>query len=263
MKFSEIEQFIGAGGYQINMPIARIPKWLEDMKNEIGLELNPDFQRGHVWTKAQQSAYIEFLLRGGESGRIIYFNCPSWMGRGDKDYPLQCVDGLQRLTAVTRFLNNKIKAFGHLLREYDGDIPTRIDLLFNINSLQTRAEVLKWYLEFNSGGTVHSEAELNKVRSLLLAETHDEKPSDNEVFTLEDVMNLLISDGFVFESFARYLIDEHECVQHGEMTERFVNLLHDAGYDIICTNPIDLRFIVRPIGGGLAWMSKTDIRKTL
>jgi hypothetical protein len=27
--------------------------------------------------------------------------------------------------------------------------------------------VLKWYLEFNSGGTVHTEAELNKVRKMI------------------------------------------------------------------------------------------------
>ena len=27
-----------------------------------GLILNPDFQRGHIWTEEQQTAYIEYLL---------------------------------------------------------------------------------------------------------------------------------------------------------------------------------------------------------
>lgn len=167
MKFSDIKPFIVAGEYQINIPLYRLQNWLKGMDDDLGIELNPDFQRGHVWTEEQQIAYIEFLLRGGESGRIIYFNCPSWYGDTDKDYPLQCVDGLQRLTAVTRFLNDEISAFGYKLSEYDSKVPTRFDLLININCLQTRAEVLDWYLQFNSGGTVHSEEELNRVRKLL------------------------------------------------------------------------------------------------
>ena len=30
-------------------------------REEMGLELNPDFQRGHVWTEQQQIAFLEYL----------------------------------------------------------------------------------------------------------------------------------------------------------------------------------------------------------
>lgn len=38
---------------------------------------------------------------------------------------------------------------------------------FIINDLQTEEEVLNWYLEMNSGGTVHTKEELDKVKHLL------------------------------------------------------------------------------------------------
>jgi len=40
-----------------------------------------------------------------------------------------------------------------------------------MNDLKTRAEVLQWYIEFNAGGTPHTEAEINRVRELLKKET--------------------------------------------------------------------------------------------
>ena len=167
VKFGDIPQFIEAGEYQINMPISHIKKWLEETEKDLGIDLNPDFQRGYVWTEEQQIAYMEFLFKGGITGRVIYFNCPTWSGNTNVEYPLQCVDGLQRLTAILAFLDDKIKVFGQLYSEYSGKVPTRFDVLININSLQTRREVLEWYLQFNSGGTIHSEEELNRVRKLL------------------------------------------------------------------------------------------------
>jgi len=36
-----------------------------------------------------------------------------------------------------------------------------------VNNLKTRKEVLQWYIEFNSGGTVHTDAEIQRVKKLL------------------------------------------------------------------------------------------------
>ena len=70
-----------------------------------------------------------------------------------------CVDGLQRLTSLRKFLNNELKVFGYYLNEFEDAmlLKKRYRLLININDLKTREEVLKWYIDFNSGGTVHSE----------------------------------------------------------------------------------------------------------
>lgn len=168
-KFKDIPQLINVGSYQINMPleyiIDKIKKWEED--EYYGLQLIPDFQRGHVWTEEQQIAYIEYLLKGGKSARIIYFNMPSWMDKSRTDYDdFVCVDGLQRLTAVIKFMNNELKVFGSYYNEFEDNL-RNIDLLFNINNLQTKKEVLQWYIEFNSGGTPHSNEEIERVKNML------------------------------------------------------------------------------------------------
>jgi len=37
----------------------------------------------------------------------------------------------------------------------------------NVNNLKTKAEVLRWYLEMNTGGVVHTQDEVDKARALL------------------------------------------------------------------------------------------------
>ena len=144
---------------------------LEDKEAGLAiLEMNPDFQRGHVWSEEQQIAYVEFKLRGGSGANHVYFNCTGW----NSDYrgPYVLVDGLQRITAVLAFLNNEIKAFGYYLSEYED--PRKVtsgisdlNFIFNVNDLETYDEVLRWYLEMNEGGTPHTKQELDKVRTLL------------------------------------------------------------------------------------------------
>ena len=168
LRFRDIKPFTRESSYEVDVQLNYLEEHIRTYIDDYGLELNPDFQRGHVWTEAQQVAFVEFLLRGGKSGYDVYFNHDHWRmprgkGKGDS---FVCVDGLQRITACRKFVNNKIKAFGHYRREYT-DSPGLIRLRFHVNDLKTRAEVLTWYLEFNAGGTIHTEAELDRVRNLL------------------------------------------------------------------------------------------------
>lgn len=173
MKFSDIKPFILSGGYEIDVPLEHINRTLKDWEEDYGVELNPDFQRGHVWTESQQIAYMEYVLRGGVTARVIYFNSPVFGGNkaiGDLDNKLLCVDGLQRLTACLKFVNDELKVYGHYYSEYEDSPRMRQRLKFNVNSLGTRAEVLEWYIQFNEGGTVHTKEEINRVRELLRLE---------------------------------------------------------------------------------------------
>ncbi|MBT3123434.1 MULTISPECIES: DUF262 domain-containing protein [Bacillus] len=168
MKFKDIKQYIRSGGYAFDVGLRYLPETINNYINEYGLELNPDFQRGHVWSQDQQVKYLEYLLRGGRSGMDIYLNHPNWHSGGDGWFV--CVDGLQRITACLKFINNEIKVFGHYYSQFEDRVPLGFGLRFNINSLKTRAEVLEWYIQLNSGGTIHTEDEINRVRRLLLDE---------------------------------------------------------------------------------------------
>ncbi|MDH0348200.1 DUF262 domain-containing protein [Aeromonas dhakensis] len=152
---------------------------LAGYQENYGLNLNPDFQRGHVWTKAQRVAFIEGLYRGtvGESQRIIQFNAPYWgldKHEGDLPNEVQIVDGLQRLTTVRLYVADELKIFGGLRASDFNDSRYSVKmsnwrLRFNIHTFIWRHELLRYYLDINSGGTPHSKAELERVRALLKA----------------------------------------------------------------------------------------------
>lgn len=169
MKFKDIPQLTGDGKYKVDYEMRSIVRAIEDYIREDGLQLVPDFQRGHVWTEQQQINYIEFILRGGKTGRDFYFNHPQWMGSFKEGrMGFVCVDGLQRITALMRFVHNEIKAFGYYCSEYeDGLRQATGRFTVHINDLKTQREVLQWYLEMNSGGTPHSPEELNRIRSMI------------------------------------------------------------------------------------------------
>lgn len=166
MKFAEIKPFTETGSYNVNVSISHLKEWIDEQK-EYGLKLNPDFQRGNVWTEQQQISYVEYFLRGGKSGRDIYFNDPSWRLPAETDYDeFVCVDGLQRLTAMLKFVTNELEVFGCYYKDFLDKPSVLLSFRINVNDLQTKKEVLKWYLEMNSGGTPHSKEELVRVEAM-------------------------------------------------------------------------------------------------
>lgn len=170
-KFVNIPQFTTDGNYQIDVDLRRVPQWIKTEQKEANLQLNPVFQRGHVWNEKQQVSWLEFFLKGGKSGDVVYFNCPSWHHKvPDKNYnEYVCVDGLQRLTAICRFINNEIKVFGSYFSEYEDPIfLNRHTLKININDLKSEKEVMQWYVDMNSAGTQHSNEEIERVRQMIL-----------------------------------------------------------------------------------------------
>lgn len=79
LKFIDIPKFLtNRANYKIDVGFKYFADTIKNFVEEDGLILNPEFQRGHVWTEKQQSAYIEYVLKEGTSGKDIYFNKPSW-----------------------------------------------------------------------------------------------------------------------------------------------------------------------------------------
>ena len=172
MKFSDITQLTPCGNWACDFDLKGFVREIDRMVEEDGLQLIPDFQRGHVWTTEQQIAYVEFLLRGGITGRVVYLNNPNWNRPRNKTYTdFVCVDGLQRITAVCKYIKNQLPVFGCLYKDYEDSIRILNTMRINVNDLQSRKEVLQWYLDYNTGGTVHSDAEINRVKELLAHET--------------------------------------------------------------------------------------------
>lgn len=166
--FRLIPEYVREGSWQCDFEIDRVLPWLERQNEEkdYPIDLDPDFQRPYCWTEEQQIAWLEHILRGGRSGRVLYFNHPGW--QGDYGGTLVLVDGKQRIEALRRLMNNEIKIFGYYFNEYtDKPRGCSSTILINVNTLKTRKEVIDWYLQMNGGGTPHTKEELEKARKLM------------------------------------------------------------------------------------------------
>lgn len=150
-----------------------INEWLErEAQNvEHGVDLCPDFQRGHVWNEERQIKFIENVFRKivDDGGLTFRFNCPTW--REDKDGDLidqiVCIDGLQRLTSIKRFTNNEFSVCGYFFKDLPRRIKIReLNVFIQMYDFQNRKELLQFYLDVNFGGIPHTHAEFERVTAL-------------------------------------------------------------------------------------------------
>lgn len=175
MKYQDIPQFPHAS-YEVDVPWDGVERTLA-MYAETGLELDPVFQRGRVWTTKQQIDYLEYSLKGGRSARNIYFNCPNW--KHTHVGVMQLIDGQQRLYAVRQFMHDLIPVFGGYLASQLGKHPGMdIMLRFHVHEMDKESDVIHWYIGMNSGGTAHTQTEMNRaylcLESALDREAHEE-----------------------------------------------------------------------------------------
>lgn len=138
------------------------------------LILDPDYQRDHVWTPEQQTRFVEYIICGGEVSKTIYFNCPAYGGFLDAPNALvvELVDGKQRLQAVRQFMRGEVSVFGgHTIEDFEPRsrqiVIGKSKFKFRIAGLTNRADILRWYLAINFGGTAHTQAEFDRVNALL------------------------------------------------------------------------------------------------
>lgn len=166
LSFQDIPQFPKAA-YEVDVSWNYIEQQIEGFTKDFGLDLNPDFQRAHVWTEDQQRAYIEYIMQGGEVGKNITFNCPGWRSMA-KNGRMEIVDGKQRLEAVRKFLRNDLHVFGYKYLEFTGKLRiTTHGFKWRVCELNKRSDLLRLYLNINAGGTPHTDRELARVRRLL------------------------------------------------------------------------------------------------
>src|SRR4051812_40145121 len=96
-RFQDVPKFISHGSWECGFPLDRVLKQVAVWKDEYNLDIDPDFQRLHVWTEKQQIAWMEYLLSGGKTGRTLFFNCGAWNNSTTSDGDMVLVDGKQRL----------------------------------------------------------------------------------------------------------------------------------------------------------------------
>ena len=104
------------------------------------LELRPDFQRKEVWSKPAQIALIDTILRNIPIPKIYV---QSILGDDIEKMYRIVVDGQQRLNAILRFLNDKLRLrVPYVAEQFDR-------CCFNDLPVDIRKKFLTYQLDFN------------------------------------------------------------------------------------------------------------------
>lgn len=83
--------------YRVDWGIARIPQFLEEYR----MDMDPDYQRGYVWTKKQKQLFVGSAIQNHHAIPIFWFN---FGPGGIHSKVTEVVDGKQRLTATLEWL---------------------------------------------------------------------------------------------------------------------------------------------------------------
>lgn len=165
-RLADIAQFPKAH-YEVTVGLFRMDWQVDWHVKDFGLNLNPDYQREHVWTMDQRTAFLEYILQGGEFGTTIVFNHCNWSNPKPTD-EYTILDGKQRLQSVLMFLRDEVTVFGAKCRDFEDH--KRMNMSFSMRwrilALPYRHQVLRYYLDMNTGGTPHTKEEIERVRSL-------------------------------------------------------------------------------------------------
>jgi hypothetical protein len=169
MKLSDIPKFKSWGNYSLQIGWNDLEYQVKRYIEDYNLNLDPDYQRGRVWTAEQRTLYCEYILKGGKAARDLILNCPGWNDEnGLMEGTMEIVDGKQRLESVLGFLNNDVPVFGVYYQDFEDNLRRFRHFEFTLHIADlTRREVLELYLDLNTGGTVHSNAEIERVKALL------------------------------------------------------------------------------------------------
>lgn len=144
------------------------------------IDLDPDYQRGRVWTEQQQRAFVGHVLEGGSMPDLWMRVLKEGEATGQPPF-YECVDGKQRVLAMLAWWEGRIPA--QLSKEngsreiWAEDLSRseltrlRLDIMPRVQLLEgySRKQILRVYLRLNRG-IPHTEAELERVQALYEAE---------------------------------------------------------------------------------------------
>jgi hydrogenase maturation factor len=132
---------------------------------KFGLNLDPEYQREHVWTIEDKISLIDSIFNNIDIGKFVYVHL-GYSG----EYIYEVLDGKQRIRAILDFYEDRFKYKG----KYFSDLSNRDQDHFDGYSISyaeiqnaTYEQKLKYFLKLNTGGRIMAKEHLEKVQKML------------------------------------------------------------------------------------------------
>lgn len=130
------------------------------------LNMEPDYQRGHIWNLDDKVALIDSIFNNIEIGKFVFI----FTGyKGNSHYEI--LDGKQRLTALVEFFEGRFKYRGKTFFELSGRDQSHFER-YSISyarteNVMTNEQKYKYFLKMNTFGKAQDPAHIEYVKNLL------------------------------------------------------------------------------------------------
>lgn len=133
-----------------------------------GLNLDPEYQRGYVWSQEDKEKLIDSIFGNVDIGKFCFIK-----NKYSDDYLYEVLDGKQRCRTILDYYENRFPYKG----KYYNDLSNNDRWYFDNYMISTaevdfadKQTVLKYFLLLNTAGKVMDEEHLAKVNQMYLEE---------------------------------------------------------------------------------------------
>lgn len=142
---------------------------LINMHYHFGIDFDPDYQRGYVWTQEDKELLLDSIFKNIDIGKfaLIRLSDSEWL---ERDFSYEILDGKQRLSTLIEFYENKLAYKG----KYYNDLGWKDRITFkhhNVSVAEVQSKnkktILKYFLMLNRTGKAMDKAQLDKVENML------------------------------------------------------------------------------------------------
>jgi hypothetical protein len=146
---------------------------LSMMSNKHGIDLDPEYQRGNVWSLEQKVNLVDSIFKNVDIGKFAIIKRP-WGDNPNK--PLtpklyEMLDGKQRLTAIWEYYCGRFKYKGKYFYELhprDQSHFKHYTISYAETKPLTKEQTYRYFLKLNTTGTPVDPEHIAKVRKMWL-----------------------------------------------------------------------------------------------
>ena len=148
----------------LNSPLSSLVSMVH--RTHAGVDFEVDYQREHVWGKKDKIALIDSIFENVDIGKFVFVQRS--MGHKGKLYEI--LDGKQRLTAITEFVEDRYKYRGFYFSELSfKDQHKLLDHNISYGYLEnpSKEAIFETFIKVNTCGKPMASKHINHVKQLL------------------------------------------------------------------------------------------------
>lgn len=132
-----------------------------------GIDLNPPYQRGNVWSLEDKVSLIDSIMNDIEIGRIVLMR-REWSD--ERKYMYELIDGKQRLTTLIEFYEDRFEykglKFSQMHPSDQNHFENKQMAVIEAPELNEQ-EILEYFIRVNTSGRPVNPEHLDKVKNMI------------------------------------------------------------------------------------------------